>query len=140
MNKCRHCGTFVPIEKAFCPNCSEPIEPEEAPNRAASSSSDMMATMRDDPEYYKDLLQALKKEKQEKQSPAPTPPERHTPEADPARAVVAAAPYVAIHDAARAAAHTLPPAKSSKFGLVFVIATLAFLILLFLILMAFEII
>jgi len=63
MNRCQHCGTFVAVEKAFCPNCSEPIEPEEAPNRANSSSSDMMATLRDDPDNYKELLLSLKKGK-----------------------------------------------------------------------------
>ena len=81
MNKCQHCGTFVPVEKAFCPNCSEPIEPEEAPNRATSSSSDMMATMRDDPDNYKELLLSLKKGQQVNvgadipiQSPPPATP------------------------------------------------------------------
>lgn len=135
MNKCRHCGVFVPIEKAFCPNCSEPIEPEEAPNRAASASSDMMATMRDDPESYKELLQALKKK-----SPAPAASEAQTPEAD---ATDAASPPTMpqqnVGYNVPQIADRLPPAKSSKRGVVYVIGTVSFLILLFVILMVFKV-
>ncbi|HKQ53860.1 MAG TPA: hypothetical protein VJT74_15910, partial [Pyrinomonadaceae bacterium] len=58
--KCTNCGEFVPAEKAFCPNCSEPMEPEEAANRVDSMSSEMMSTVRDDPESYKELLEQLK--------------------------------------------------------------------------------
>lgn len=75
MIKCQHCGAFVPSEKAFCPNCSEPMEPEEKPNRAHSFSSDMLSTIRDDPEKYKDLLMPGAKKKQQQQpAPAQTPP------------------------------------------------------------------
>ena len=130
MNKCRNCGTYVPIEKAFCPNCSEPIEPEEAPNRAASSSSDMMATMRDDPENYKELLLSLKKKKQPAEAVA------ETPEASPASAAAPVVGYVVPQMANNA----MPPARSNKRGLVFIIGAVAFLILLFVILMAFKLI
>ena len=63
-NECGQCGAHVPVEKAFCPNCSEPMEPEEAPNRAASMSSEMMSTIRDDPEGYREVLSEVKKHKQ----------------------------------------------------------------------------
>src|SRR5947209_668664 len=71
MIKCQHCGTFVPAEKAFCPNCSEPMEVEEGPNRAHSFSADMMSTIRDDPEKYKELFLKPPAKKQ----PAPPPPQ-----------------------------------------------------------------
>jgi predicted nucleic acid-binding Zn ribbon protein len=134
MNKCRHCGVFVPIEKAFCPNCSEPIEPEEAPNRAASFTTDMMATMRDDPEHYKELLQSLKDKK--KQPPAAAASQAQTPEPGPAQA-----PASAIgHNVSQIAPDTLPPARKNKRSLVFIIGAISFLILLFVILMTFKII
>lgn len=69
MIKCQHCGTFVPAEKAFCPNCSEPMEVEDRPNRAHSFSADMMSTIRDDPEKYKELFLKPPAKKQ----PAPQP-------------------------------------------------------------------
>lgn len=133
MNKCRHCGVFVPIEKAFCPNCSEPIEPEEAPNRSTTSSSDMMSTLRDDPESYKDLLQALKKKK----SPALTTEEAQTPEAD---TFSTTPPPQNFGYSAPQIADQLPPAKSNKRGLALIIGTISFLIILFVILMVFKLI
>jgi hypothetical protein len=128
MNKCRHCGAFVPVEKAFCPNCSEPIEPEEAPNRAKSSSSDMMATLRDDPENYRELLLSLKKK------PAAEPAEAPSPDPKPARS----APSVV----GLSSSQTAPPApaKSNKRNLVFIIGAVSILILLFVLLRAFKII
>jgi ribosomal protein L32 len=128
MNKCRNCGAFVPIEKAFCPNCSEPIEPEEAPNRAATASSDMMSTMRDDPEHYKELLLALKKKSAEAVA--------QTPEASPANTAAPVAGYSApqmVNDA-------MPPAGSNKSRLALIIGAVVFLIVLFVILLALKLI
>src|SRR3954471_24287431 len=72
MIKCQNCGTFVPAEKAFCPNCSEPMEMEEKSNRNHSFSSDMMSTIRDDPEKYREMLKQIKSPA--KKQPAPPPP------------------------------------------------------------------
>jgi hypothetical protein len=132
MNKCRHCGNFVPVEKAFCPNCSEPIEPEEAPNRAASFTSDMMATLRDDPENYREMLADLKK-------PSATAAENNetfdsTP--DPVQATPPVASYNAsevAHDA------TSPPVKKNSRNLVLGIGVVSVLILLFVILLALRV-
>lgn len=71
MIRCQHCGAFVPAEKAFCPNCSEPMEVEEKSNRSNSFSSDMMSTIRDDPEKYKEMLREIAAKKKQKQQ---TPP------------------------------------------------------------------
>jgi hypothetical protein len=131
MNKCHHCGTFVPVEKAFCPNCSEPMEPEEAPNRATTSSSDMMATMRDDPEHYKELMLDLKKK------PA-TEASSTAPEAQMPKAVPESPPAVAQSTMSSAA--SLPPATGSKGGLILVIGVIAVLILIFVMLMVLKII
>src|SRR2546423_14603432 len=78
MIKCQHCGTFVPAEKAFCPNCSEPMELEEKSNRNHSFSSDMMSTIRDDPEKYRELLNMLPGKKKKPQQ-TPQPPPQPTP-------------------------------------------------------------
>jgi uncharacterized Zn finger protein (UPF0148 family) len=130
MNKCRHCGTFVPVEKAFCPNCSEPIEPEEAPNRAATSSDDMMATMRDDPEQYKELLRSLKQKKPAEAAAA-------TSEPNPASLNATVVGY----SAAQSINDSTPPASSNnKRTLAFIIGVVAFLIMLFVILLAFKLI
>ena len=79
MIKCQHCGTFVPSEKAFCPNCSEPMEVEDRPNRAHSFSADMMSTIRDDPEKYKELF--LKPPAKKQPAPATPPPTNVEPPA-----------------------------------------------------------
>jgi uncharacterized Zn finger protein (UPF0148 family) len=129
MNKCRHCGTFVPVEKAFCPNCSEPIEPEEAPNRAATSTDDMMATMRDDPEEYKELLLALKKKK-------PAEAVAETSEASPASLNATIVGY----SAAQSINDSMPPASNNKRTLAFIIGVVSLLIILFVILLAFKLI
>lgn len=128
MNKCRHCGAFVPFEKAFCPNCSEPIEPEEAPNRAATSSSDMMSTMRDDPENYREMLADLKK----KRAAAKTEPAQPTTAQTTASVVGYSVPQVAPEQ--------MPQAKSNKRTLGFIIGAISFLILLFVILLIFKLI
>lgn len=127
MNKCRNCGTFVPVEKAFCPNCSEPIEPEEVPNRATTSSSDMMATMRDDPESYSELL-AL--------SNTPAGAEMKAPESSPARS----APSVDGYSMPEITPDAIPPANSNKRNLFFIIGAVSVLVLLFIILMVLKVI
>lgn len=132
MNKCRHCGAFVPIEKAFCPNCSEPIEPEEAPNRAASSSSDMLATMRDDPENYKELLLSLKKKSATAEA-AEAPPAAPVP-------TRADAPVAGFNYPQSAPAAIAPPEKNNKRNLALIIGALSILILLFVMLFAFKVI
>ncbi|HJU54730.1 MAG TPA: hypothetical protein VJ715_09170 [Pyrinomonadaceae bacterium] len=118
-NKCGNCGAIVPAEKAFCPNCSEPMEPEEAPDRDAVMSSEMMSTIRDDPESYKELLERLKKDRaaarQNASGPAqPTPPPAPQPAPPAPQPVVppAAAPYAAppVAPAAPPAAYNYPPA------------------------------
>lgn len=80
MIKCQHCGTFVPAEKAFCPNCSEPMEVEDRPDRAHSFSADMMLTIRDDPKKYKELFLKPPAKKQPA-PPQPTPPTNVQPPA-----------------------------------------------------------
>jgi hypothetical protein len=125
MNKCRHCGVFVPVEKAFCPNCSEPMEPEEAPNRAASSSSDMMATLRDDPDHYKELL-ALKKQLSTAQT--------ETPPSDSPRAAASVTGY----EASPLAPELMPSAKNRR-NLVFIISAISILILLFALLLVLKV-
>jgi predicted nucleic acid-binding Zn ribbon protein len=133
MNKCQHCGTFVPAEKAFCPNCSEPMEPEETPNRAHSFSNEMMATIRDDPEKYRQMLVPPVK----KQEPASVESKIPEPIATPSQAQqpVAGYNYPQVPPA------PLPVAKSSnKNYLIFGISAVVILILLFVILFAFKVI
>jgi hypothetical protein len=127
MNKCRNCGTFVPVEKAFCPNCSEPIEPEEAPNRSTTSSSDMMATMRDDPESYRELL-ALRN--------PPVGSQAKAPESSPVRS----APSVDGYSMPEITPDAIPPANSNKRNLFFIIGAVSVLVLLFIILMVLKVI
>jgi predicted amidophosphoribosyltransferase len=128
MNQCRHCGAFVPIEKAFCPNCSEPIEPEEAPNRATTSSSDMMSTLRDDPENYREMLSNLKK--------ARAAAKTETAETATAQTTASVVGY----SVPQVAPDPVPSAKSNKRTLGFIIGAISFLILLFVILRIFKII
>lgn len=130
MNKCRHCGIFVPVEKAFCPNCSEPIEPEEAPNRAASFTSEMMTTLRDDPENYREMLADLKK-------PSATAEENNVTSAP---GPVSATPPVVGYNASEAAhGATSPPAKTNRRNLVLGIGVVSVLILLFVILLTLRV-
>src|SRR3954470_16085223 len=75
MIKCQNCGTYVPAEKAFCPNCSEPMEMEEKSNRSHSFSSDMMSTIRDDPEKYREMLNKLPSKKKPEQTASTPQPE-----------------------------------------------------------------
>lgn len=106
MIQCQNCGTFVPAEKAFCPNCSEPMEVEEKSNRSHSFSSDMMSTIRDDPEKYRDFLKQVKNQaKPQAQAPQPQPP-APAPPAPPAQFSAPPSPPP-VANAARPAA---PPA------------------------------
>ncbi|HEX8709902.1 MAG TPA: hypothetical protein VF723_16795 [Pyrinomonadaceae bacterium] len=131
MNKCQSCGVLVPAEKAFCPNCSEPMTQEERPNRAHSFSSDMMATLSGDvplPSTPPPLRQPL-------QPPPPvaandqarTPPEsRHAPSVT----------GYALPELAPETARTPPPGSSYKRLLALVGAALALLALFFVLLLA----
>jgi hypothetical protein len=147
-NKCGNCGAIVPAEKAFCPNCSEPMEPEEAPNRAASMSSEMMSTVRDDPESYKELLDRLKKDRaaarQNSSGPNPVTPQapQAAPPAPPPAAppVAPAAPPAAAYNYPPAAPYYgAPPAKSSKPYVVLGVVVAA-IILVVILLFAFKLI
>lgn len=152
--KCTNCGAIVAAEKAFCPNCSEPMEPEEAANRVDSMSSEMMSTVRDDPESYKELLERLKQNRaaarQQAQDPgraqaAPQPPPpapqaaQPVPQApQPAPPVMPAAPPPAGYGYQQPAqynypqaahAYPAPPAKGGKLALVLGLAAVALLII-----------
>jgi hypothetical protein len=129
-NQCRNCGELVPVEKAFCPNCSEPIEPEEASNRATTSSSDMMSTLRDDPEHYRELLADLKRKKN---SAAEAPKQ---PEAEKS----SSAESVTGYSVPQVAPGITRPAGSNKRTLRLIIGAISFLILLFVILLVFKLI
>lgn|GEM_PF-2892820 len=135
MNKCQHCGTFVPAEKAFCPNCSEPMEAEDTSHRAHSFSSDMMSTIRDDPEKYRNLvLPSVKKQQQ----PAPAAAQTPAPDPNPARAQQQ--PIIGFNYP-QAANIPLPPAKSNNRSyLILGISVVVILVLLFVILLAYKII
>ena len=133
MNKCQHCGVFVPAEKAFCPNCSEPMEPEETPNRAHSFSSDMLATLRDDPEKYRQMLVPPVKKQ-------PEPAEAKLTEPDPAP-VMASPPPVAGFNYPETSPVASPAAKSSNRSFLLIGASaVGLLILLLVILFAFKVI
>jgi hypothetical protein len=89
------------------------MEPEEAPNRAASMSSEMMSTVRDDPESYKELLEKLKKDRaaarQNPSGPNPAAPQvpGAAPPAPPSIAPPAAQP---VAPPPTAAGYNYPPA------------------------------
>ena len=156
MKQCTHCKAFVPAEKAFCPNCSEPMEEEETPDRAHAFGSDMMATIRDDPEKYKQLLQdALQKKKKkpappaEAAPPAPAPSAPASSSAPPSPPPVAppvvnynAPPPQAPNAAPQAAYAPYAPVPKSKRrrNLLIGMSVVALLILIFVILVAFKVI
>jgi hypothetical protein len=136
MNKCQHCGAFVPAEKAFCPNCSEPMEAEDTSHRAHSFSSDMMATLRDDPEKYRHLLVPSAKKQQQ---PAQAEAQRPAPAPNPAP-VQQQQPVVGFNYP-QSANIPLPPAKSNNRSyLILGISIVVILVLLFVILFAYKII
>lgn len=139
--KCNHCGVFVPAEKAFCPNCSEPMEEEESSNRADSFNSEMMATIRDDPEQYKHLL---KQPVPNKPPSAQAEPLAHPP----AQSFTPSQPPTAVEQPSTASyglpqadyAPVVAPKSKSRRYLVFGMITVALLILVFIILVAFKVI
>jgi hypothetical protein len=131
MNKCQHCGTFVPVEKAFCPNCSEPMEPEETPNRAHSFSSDMLATIRDDPEKYRQMLMP----------PSKKPPASATPQPVSQPGPASVPPPVVSYSPPEPIPPPPPPvAVSEKNYLPVIIGVVVVLIVVFVILYAFKVI
>jgi hypothetical protein len=143
MKQCKHCQAFVPAEKAFCPNCSEPMEEEETSDRAHSFSSEMMSTIRDDPEKYKHLLQATKKKRTpaEAQMPAPAPSAAPTAAPNPLPSPPPVAPPVVNYRAPEVAYAPTPLRKSNRRrNLLIGMGVVALLILIFVILVAFKVI
>jgi hypothetical protein len=137
MNKCQHCGTFVAAEKAFCPNCSEPMEAEDTSHRAHSFSSDMMSTIRDDPEKYRNLL--TPPVKKQEQQPAQTEAQTRAPDPNPVRSKPPAADVGFKYP--EAASIPPPPANSNNRSyLILGISIVVILVLLFVILFAYKII
>jgi hypothetical protein len=61
MNSCEKCGSLVPAEKAFCPNCGAAMTPER--QRVPEDSGEMGETIYDGPPP-----------KQPVPKPVPTPP------------------------------------------------------------------
>src|SRR5438128_2709606 len=143
MIKCQNCGTFVPAEKAFCPNCSEPMEVEEKSNRNHSFSSDMMSTIRDDPEKYKELLKL--KASVKKQAPAPPSPppaaQVYTPPPPALDVRQPAAPPVAAGQSQWQAAPLAPaPQSNARRNLILGIGVVALLAVVIVLLFVFKVI
>lgn len=135
MNKCQNCGTFVPAEKAFCPNCSEPMEPEETPNRAHSFSSDMLATIRDDPEKYRQMLMPPVKKQEDQPAAAQTPEPASVPAQNPASPSATGYSYPQTPRAP-----TSPAKSGGKSYLMFGIIAVVILVLLLVILYALKVV
>lgn len=109
------------------------MEPEERPNRAHSFSSDMLATIRDDPEKYKEMLRP---KTQKKAQPAPPP---QTPSANPG--VPRVEPPVTSYNAPQVAPMPAPPvARSNKAPLFLGIGAVLLLALIVLLLIVFKVI
>lgn len=142
--KCNHCGVFVPAEKAFCPNCSEPMEEEESSNRADSFNSEMMATIRDDPEQYKHLLkQPVQQKPASAQAEPPAPSaQSFTPSPPPATPPpIVEQPAVAGYGMPQTGYAPADGAKSTgRRYLAFGLIALTLLLLVFIILVAFKVI
>jgi hypothetical protein len=90
----------------------------------------MMATMRDDPENYKEMLQSLKKKSAAAAAGAPPP------DTAPARA----ASPTAGHGVPRVKPGPAPPVKESKSSLPLIIGAVAILVIIFAILWALKVI
>ena len=88
----------------------------------------MMSTLRDDPENYREMLADLKKQRAITKSET----------AETARAQTT--PSVIGYSVPQVAPEQMPPAKSNKRTLGFIIGALSFLILLFVILRIFKLI
>ena len=124
------------------------MEPEEAPDRPASMSSEMMSTIRDDPESYKELLEQLKQNRAAKQNaPGPNPATPQVPQAPPTSPTPAAPPvtpaapynYPPAAPGYTAPNYPAPPAKSGKPYVVLGIVV-AVIILVVILLFAFKVI
>lgn len=89
-----------------------------------------MATMRDDPENYKELLASLKDKKSARVAEAPPP--------DPAPAHATSPAAVSFPQTMPDA--TAPPVKSNKRSLALIIGTISILIILFVILLTLKVI
>ncbi len=140
MIKCQHCGTFVPAEKAFCPNCSEPMEVEDTPNRAHSFSAEMMSTIRDDPEKYKELFLKPPAKKQPAPQPPPTNAQPPAPVAGTGQPA-ATPPSVAGYNAWPNAPAPMPVAPSnSKRNLILGISAIALVAIVIVLLFIFKVI
>jgi hypothetical protein len=112
------------------------MEAEDSSHRAHSFSSDMMATIRDDPEKYRHLV--VPPVKKEQQQPAPAEPQTPAPDSNPARAQP---PTVVGFNYPQAANIPSPPAKSNNRSyLILGISVVVILILLFVILFAYKVI
>jgi hypothetical protein len=99
----------------------------------------MMATMRDDPESYKDLLHNLKQKKSA--APPAVAAEAQTPEVEiAASSVPAPQPTPDVRNSAQQITDSLPPAKSGNRSLFLIIGIVSLLILVFVFLMVFRII
>jgi len=127
------------------------MEVEEKSNRNHSFSSDMMSTIRDDPEKYREMLRDLTKKKQQQQqqsSPAPKqvstpaaaapPPPPPPPPAPVANVGRPAAPPVAGYNQWQAA----PPApqSNSKRNLILGISIVALVAIIVALLFVFKVI
>ena len=89
-----------------------------------------MATVRDDPEHYKEMLQSLKKKSAAAAAGAPPP------DAGPARA----ASPTAGRSVPQVKPVVAPPVKDSKRGLALIIGAISILIIIFAILWALKVI
>lgn len=152
MNKCKNCGTFVPAEKAFCPNCGDPMEEEDKGDRATSFDSGMMATIRDDPENYRQLLEAARQKAAKPKaatpasaptpspSPSPSPSLPPTPPPTPPPAPPPVAPPVINYNTPQPAYAPAPAVKNNRRPLFIGLGTVAFLVLVFVLLVLFKVI
>jgi hypothetical protein len=106
------------------------MEPEETPERETYISGEMMATIRDDPEKYRQMMPPMK------------PPTANTEAKSPAVAAAAPrAPSVAGYSIPQAAPNVPPPTQSTGTRSIIVgIGVVTFLILLFVILWILKVI
>lgn len=94
-----------------------------------------MSTMRDDPEHYRELLQALKKKTPAAPGVAASAETYSSEAATPPPQPIQVAANSATQDVT-----PLPSVKSSKRGLALIIGVISFLIIVFVILMVFKVI
>jgi hypothetical protein len=111
------------------------MEPEETPNRAHSFSSDMLATIRDDPEKYRQML--MPPVKKQETAPAKAEAEKAASAADYTRPASPADGF--NHPDASSIPPPAPAAKSNK-SLIIGIGAVLILILLLIILYVLKVI